>query len=98
MGPPKTSGPPDSEAQEDEGTPDKSEPKPPGPAPTDPTSARVTFHVWLVIYALVGAQMAWILRPFIGAPDLPFEWFREREANLHEPAVVRERYLAAQRE
>ena len=44
--------------------------------------ARRTFQVWVVIYALVGAQMGWILRPFIGSPDLKFEWFRHREANI----------------
>ena len=38
--------------------------------------------VWIFIYALVGAQMGWILRPFIGAPDLPFTFFRERQANF----------------
>jgi hypothetical protein len=26
--------------------------------------------------------MGWILRPFIGAPDIPFQWFRPREANI----------------
>jgi hypothetical protein len=26
--------------------------------------------------------MAWILRPFIGSPELPFSWFRERESNF----------------
>ena len=46
------------------------------------SSARTTFQIWLVIYALVGAQMGWILRPFIGAPGLPFEIFRAREANI----------------
>ncbi len=30
----------------------------------------------------VGAQMAWILRPFIGTPDLPFTLFRDRESNF----------------
>jgi len=45
------------------------------------TASRV-FHVWLIIYALVGAQMGWILRPFIGSPDLPFQLFRAREANI----------------
>jgi len=44
--------------------------------------ARRTFQVWLVIYALVGAQMGWVLRPFIGSPTLDFEWFRGREANI----------------
>jgi len=45
-------------------------------------TARLTFHVWVVIYALVGAQMGWILRPFIGSPEIPFQWFRDREANI----------------
>jgi hypothetical protein len=34
------------------------------------------------MYAVVGAQMGWILRPFIGSPDLPFELFRERQSNF----------------
>jgi len=44
--------------------------------------ARRTFQVWLVIYALVGAQMGWVLRPFIGSLSLKFEWFRDRQANI----------------
>ena len=46
-----------------------------------PVSRRV-FRVWLVLYALVGVQMGWILRPFIGTPDLPFVWFRQRGGNV----------------
>jgi hypothetical protein len=38
--------------------------------------------IWILLYALVGAQMGWILRPFIGAPDMTFQWFRAREANV----------------
>jgi len=57
--------------------------KPMSPLPGPERSvARRTFQVWLVIYALVGAQMGWVLRPFVGAPDLPFELFRIREANI----------------
>jgi hypothetical protein len=37
---------------------------------------------WLVIYGLVGAQMGWLLRPFVGSPDLPFAWFRQRQGNF----------------
>ncbi len=40
------------------------------------------FRVWVVIYGLVGAQMGWILRPFIGHPNLEFTWFREQEGNF----------------
>ena len=40
------------------------------------------FQVWVVIYGMVGAQMGWILRPFIGSPDMEFTFFRERESNF----------------
>ncbi len=39
------------------------------------------FKVWLVVYAFVGVQMAWILRPFIGDPELDFAWFMQRGGN-----------------
>jgi hypothetical protein len=45
---------------------------------------RTVFRIWLVVFGLVGAQMAWVLRPFIGQPDAPFEWFRRRESNFFE--------------
>ena len=32
---------------------------------------------WTMLYALVGAQMGWILRPFIGAPGIPTRFLRE---------------------
>ena len=28
--------------------------------------------------------MSWIMRPFIGAPNEPFQWFRERSGNFFE--------------
>jgi hypothetical protein len=40
------------------------------------------FQIWVIIYALVGAQMAWLLRPFIGHPASGFAWFRQREGNF----------------
>jgi hypothetical protein len=42
------------------------------------------FTCWMIVFGLVGAQMGWVLRPFIGTPDLPFEWFRPRESNFFE--------------
>jgi hypothetical protein len=35
--------------------------------------------------------MGWILRPFIGAPSAPFQWFRERQSNFF--IVVWESFL-----
>jgi len=55
----------------------------PTPHPSDTLGqARSIFRVWLVIYSLVGMQMGWLLRPFVGSPDLPFAWFRVREGNF----------------
>jgi hypothetical protein len=50
-------------------------------------SARSIFRVWVIIYALVGAQMGWILRPFIGSPNLEFTWFRPRSGNFFQAVV-----------
>ncbi|WP_224364687.1 hypothetical protein [Hyalangium versicolor] len=38
---------------------------------------RALLRLWLVIYAFVGIQMGWLLRPFIGIPGMPTRFFRE---------------------
>lgn len=38
---------------------------------------------WLVLYGLVGSQMGWILRPFFGEPERPFQLFRQLESNFY---------------
>lgn len=38
---------------------------------------RATLRAWLVVYVFVGVQMGWVLRPFIGAPGQPVQFFRE---------------------
>jgi hypothetical protein len=40
------------------------------------------FLVWIITYGIVGAQMGWNLRPFIGAPGQPFELFRDRSGSV----------------
>ena len=37
---------------------------------------RWAMRLWLVVYAFVGIQLAWVLRPFIGAVDLETSFFR----------------------
>lgn len=37
---------------------------------------RILLWAWFVLYAFVGIQMGWVLRPFIGDPDQPVEFFR----------------------
>lgn len=49
---------------------------------------QVVLRAWIVIYGVVGAQMGWILRPFVGHPELDFALFRQRESNFFE-AVFR---------
>jgi hypothetical protein len=44
---------------------------------------RTVVWLWIVLYAFVGSQMAWTLRPFIGAPGLPFELFRQLGGNFY---------------
>jgi hypothetical protein len=38
---------------------------------------------WLITYAIVGTQMAWMMRPFIGHPGTPFSIFRAQESNFY---------------
>jgi hypothetical protein len=38
---------------------------------------------WLFLYAFVGSQLGWTLRPFFGSPYTAFELFREREGNFY---------------
>lgn len=47
----------------------------PGPVP-------LIFAIWIMTYGIVGAQMGWILRPFIGAPGAPIEIFRPRSGSV----------------
>lgn len=58
----------------------------PPPGPVMSPGQRV-FTIWIVIYAVVGAQMGWVMRPFIGSPDLPFQLFRGRESNFFESVI-----------
>lgn len=57
-------------------------PLPSRAAVTDAAVGRRVFTIWTVTYGLVGAQMGWILRPFIGTPLQEFTFFRERDANF----------------
>ena len=39
--------------------------------------------IWMLLYAFVGSQMAWTIRPFIGYPEVPFELFRQLGGNFY---------------
>jgi hypothetical protein len=40
------------------------------------------FYLWIIVFGTVGAQMSWVLRPFISAPNSEFVWLRARESNF----------------
>lgn len=41
-------------------------------------------RLWLALYAFVGSQLGWTLRPFFGTPGKPFQLFRsELESNFY---------------
>ena len=51
----------------------------------DPEQKRGTAKallLYFLIHAVVGAQLAWVLRPFIGSPTLGFELFRDLDGNI----------------
>ncbi|MDP8235094.1 MAG: hypothetical protein P9M08_01795 [Candidatus Erginobacter occultus] len=44
--------------------------------------------IWLLLYAFVGTQLGWTLRPFFGAPGQPFEFIRKgRISNFYENII-----------
>ena len=49
---------------------------------TPGANVRAVFRCWIILFALVGSQMGWVLRPFVGDPGLQFTFFRARESNF----------------
>lgn len=45
-------------------------------------------RIWIVMYALVGMQLGWRLRPFIATPGTPFALFREQQDGNFYTAVL----------
>ena len=49
---------------------------------------RWMLRIWIVIYVFVGIQMGWVLRPFIGDPHFPVQFFRENSwSNAYEVVI-----------
>ncbi|MBD2185324.1 actin-binding WH2 domain-containing protein [Aerosakkonema funiforme] len=48
---------------------------------------------WLFLYAFVGCQLGWTLRPFFGMPNSPFSLFREREGNFYVSVIQSLAYI-----
>lgn len=49
---------------------------------------RAMLYLWLVIYVFVGIQMGWVLRPFVGNPRFPVQFFRSNSwSNAYEVVI-----------
>jgi len=51
-------------------------------------SRRWVLRLWVLVYGFVGSQMAWTLRPFVGAPSMKFELFRQLGGNFYANVLV----------
>ena len=63
-------------------TPNALNPPPPPTSPRPRGGSMLSFYVWIIAFGLVGLQMSWMLRPFIGTPHSEFAWLRSRESNF----------------
>jgi len=52
-------------------------------------SVKGVFRIWVIVFALVGAQMGWVLRPFVGHPRADFTFFRERKENFFQAVATK---------
>lgn len=60
-----------------------------------PKQAIKILQVWILVFGLVGTQMAWSLRPFVGSPDMDFKFFRaDQEGNFYKAVVNSVKNLA----
>jgi hypothetical protein len=57
---------------------------------------RIVFAIWVLLFGLIGAQMGWVLRPFIGAPSAKVTFFRARQGNFFEAVADRIAELAGE--
>lgn len=71
----------------------------PAPGPLDTAddrivgqNVRLVFRIWILVFGLVGAQMSWVLRPFIGSQK-EFVAFRPRGSNFFEAVFVHLKHL-----
>ncbi|HVJ80427.1 MAG TPA: hypothetical protein VNC50_05095 [Planctomycetia bacterium] len=86
-------GPPAAQSVADPETGEAVSPAPP-PPPLGPLEAlaqaievrrvRGVFFIWGLLFAVVGAQTGWLLRPFVGNPQVPFAWLRPKDSNFFE--------------
>jgi hypothetical protein len=62
---------------------------------SSPAAARRVFWSWLAGNLFLGAQLSWVLRPFIGSPALPLQFLRDdpMRGNFYESVFHALRHL-----
>ncbi|MDB5034500.1 MAG: hypothetical protein JWQ98_1741 [Chlorobi bacterium] len=53
---------------------------------SDP-KVKMIFRIWVVVFGLVGAQLSWVMRPFIGDGTQVFHWFGPRGSSFFEAVL-----------
>ena len=54
-----------------------------------PKIGLTVFKIWVVIFAFVGIQLSWNMRPFVGTKDMPFQLFRtETRGNFYQTILT----------
>lgn len=51
------------------------------------SKVKTVFRFWVILFGLVGAQMSWVLRPFIGKTDEAFVLFAPQQSNFFEAVL-----------
>lgn len=53
-----------------------------------PKLGLTVFKIWVVIFAFVGMQLSWNMRPFLGNKEMPFQLFRtETKGNFYSTVI-----------
>lgn len=63
-----------------------------------PKTGVTVFKVWIFIFAFVGIQLAWNLRPFMGDKHEKFSLFRQYEGNFYTALVYSFKQLSENEE
>lgn len=65
---------------------------------TYPQIGVMVFRIWIIIFAFVGIQLAWNLRPFLCEKNEEFKLFRKYEGNFYTAIIYSVQQLASPKE
>ncbi|MCX6325047.1 MAG: hypothetical protein WCS03_18895 [Bacteroidota bacterium] len=65
---------------------------------TYPQVGVMVFRIWIIIFAFVGIQLSWNLRPFLCEKDEEFKLFRHYEGNFYTAIIYSVQQLASKKD